>query len=252
MAAAQSAKTHSSKQLKLLLLGIIGFVIIGLILLGNWQLRRLDAKLDLIERVENRAFAAPIPVPGEADWPTVTRESHEYLHVRIRGRFLHNKETLVQAVTERGGGYWVLTPLLTDAGTSYLINRGYVPVDAANPDHRRAGLVGGDITISGLLRISEPDGILLRPNDPASDRWYSRDVVAIAQSRNLDKVAPYFIDADFADIPGGLPIGGMTRLQFRNAHLFYALTWYCLALTLTIMTLWVIRLEKVSFRKNGW
>ena len=32
--------------------------------------------------------------------------------------------------------------------------------------------------------------------------------------------------------PGGLPRGGVTRLDLPNRHLEYALTWYGLALTL--------------------
>lgn len=29
---------------------------------------------------------------------------------------------------------------------------------------------------------------------------------------------------------GGLPIGGLTVVTFRNSHLVYALTWYALAI----------------------
>lgn len=246
MPAAQSEPARRLQPSQFVLLAGICLVIAALVLLGNWQLRRLDTKLELIERVESRAFAAPVAVPVRSDWHAVTRETHEYLHVRVRGRFLHQLETRVQAVTGRGGGFWVLTPLTSDRGAVYLINRGFVPTDAADPERRRAGQIEGEIEISGLLRISEPGGIWLRANDPAANRWYSRDVVAIARARNLDavEVAPFFIDADASDVPGGLPQGGMTRLQFRNVHLFYALTWYGLALTLAVLTLRVIWLER--------
>ena len=39
--------------------------------------------------------------------------------------------------------------------------------------------------MTGLLRMSEPGGAFLRSNDPAADRWFSRDVAAIAASRGL-------------------------------------------------------------------
>ena len=74
---------------KLLILGVIGIAILGLILLGNWQLRRLDWKLALIERVERRAFAMPVAAPTAVAWSGITRESDEYRGVVIRGRFLH-------------------------------------------------------------------------------------------------------------------------------------------------------------------
>ena len=228
----------------MLILGAIVIAILGLILLGNWQFRRLDWKLALIERVEGRAFASPIAAPTAAAWSGINRETEEYRRVVINGRFLHQRETLVWALTERGNGYWVLTPLLTPAGETVLINRGYVPVAAAKPAQRGAGLIDGEVSVTGLLRISEPGGIPLRDNDPAAERWYSRDVGAIARARKLTNAVPYFIDADDTANPGGLPIGGLTRLSYRNTYLVYALTWYGLALLLAALTLRVICLER--------
>lgn len=45
-------------------------------------------------------------------------------------------------------------------------------------------------------------------------------------------MAPFFIDADAAANPGGLPVGGLTVVSFRNSHLSYALTWFGLAIGL--------------------
>ena len=42
-------------------------------------------------------------------------------------------------------------------------------------------------------------------------------------------VAPVFIDANTAPNPGGLPVGGVTMIEFPNSHLQYALTWFGLA-----------------------
>ena len=50
----------------------------------------------------------------------------------------------------------------------------------------------------------------MRPNRPAEDRWYSRDIAAIAKARGLRNVAPFFIDADATPNTGGYPVGGMT------------------------------------------
>ena len=71
---------------KQLILGAIGIAILGLGLLGNWQLRRLDWKLALIERVESRAFAAPVAAPTAAAWSDISRKTDEYRHVMIHGR----------------------------------------------------------------------------------------------------------------------------------------------------------------------
>lgn len=91
--------------------------------LGLWQLERRVWKLDLIARVDARLAATPTPAPGPADWPAISRENDEYRRVTVSGRFHHDQETAVQAVTELGGGYWILTPLQTPDFT-VLINRG--------------------------------------------------------------------------------------------------------------------------------
>ena len=80
------------------------------------------------------------------------------------------------------------------------------------------------------MRASEPGGAFLRSNDPAADRWFSRDVAAIARARALGPIVPFFIDADSTPNPGGFPIGGLTVIAFRNNHLSYAVTWFALAL----------------------
>jgi surfeit locus 1 family protein len=82
--------------------------------------------------------------------------------------------------------------------------------------------------VTGLLRMSEPGGGFLRPNEVGRDRWYSRDVAAIRLPR-AGAVAPYFIDAERAPGAVGLPAAGLTVLTFPNNHLVYALTWGVLA-----------------------
>lgn len=196
----------------------------GLIALGVWQLERRAWKLDLIERVEARIHAAPTAFPWRGGAP----QDLEYRRVRVTGIFDHARETLVQALTERGGGFWVVTPLRTANGT-ILVNRGFVPEDRRDPAGRAAGQVSGPTTVTGLIRLSEPGGGFLRSNDPAAGRWYSRDVGAIATAKGLGPVAPQFVDADATPNPGGYPVGGLTVVAFRNTHLVYALTWFALA-----------------------
>lgn len=187
-----------------------------------WQLERRAWKHELVDRVERRIDAAPVAFAstmGAAD---------EYRRVRASGTFWHDRETLVQAVTERGAGFWVLTPLSGPAGV-VLVNRGFVPTDRRERSSRRAGLVAGPVSIVGLVRRDEPGGAFLRANDPGARRWYSRDVGAIARSSGVGPVASVFIDADATAVPGGWPKGGMTVVRFRDNHLVYALTWFGLA-----------------------
>ncbi len=218
------------------LAGIIGFA-----RLGVWQVERLFWKKALIERVEARIHAAPIAAPGPAAWPDITQA--EYTRVALTGRFLHDHEALVQAVTERGAGSWVLTPLITDSGFTVLINRGFVPPERRERASRGQALPEGSVTVSGLLRLSEPGGAFLRTNAPAEDRWHSRDVAAIAAARGLTAAAPYFVDADGTPNPGGFPVGGLTVVRFPDNHLVYAATWFALAAMLAAALAFVLRHE---------
>jgi surfeit locus 1 family protein len=210
-------------------------VVAGLLALGVWQLERRAWKLDLIARVDARLAAAPVAAPGPGRWAALFPASDAYTRVRASGRFLHDREAAVLAVTELGPGYWIMTPL-AGADFTVLVNRGFVPGDHRDPATRPAGQVGDVVTITGLLRPSEPGGGFLRANDPASGRWYSRDVAAIAAAGQIPgEVAPYFIDADANPNPGGLPVGGLTVVRFRNAHLSYALTWFALAALIAVL-----------------
>lgn len=218
--------------------------------LGAWQLQRLGWKLDLIARVNARVAAAPGPPPGPAAWPRLDAHDDAYRHVTARGVFDNRREVLVQAVTEAGPGFWVVTPLRTDAGFTVLVNRGFVPADRAAPARRAAGQIEGPATVTGLIRISEPHGAFLRANQPAAGRWYSRDVAAIAAAKGLAATAPYFVDADATPNPGGWPRGGMTVVRFRNSHLAYAATWFTLAAMSLGWSFWPV-IEGALRRRRG-
>ena len=197
---------------------------IGFAALGAWQIERRAEKHALIARVEARVHAAAQPLPPRADWGS----DLAYTRVRATGTFLHDRETLVQAVTAYGGGWWVMTPLRTDT-TTLLVNRGFVPADRRDPASRALGQPGGRVTVTGLIRASEPGGGFLRRNDSAADRWTSRDVAAIARARRLSETPPFFLDADATPNQGGYPLGGLTVIAFADNHLVYALTWFALA-----------------------
>lgn len=228
----------------------------GFLALGSWQVQRRAWKLDLIERVDQRVHAPAVAAPGPAQWPQVSEANDEYRHVQLTGRFLDDRETLVQAVTELGSGFWVLTPLQQADGTVVLVNRGFVPPEARNPANRGTPVLDGStgstraVTVAGLLRISEPGGGFLRKNDPAAERWYSRDVQAIAAARGLaaDRVAPFFVDAEAAPRAAAgrttWPAGGLTVIAFPNSHLVYALTWYALAAMVAAAAWYVWRADR--------
>ena len=232
----------------LALLGMALFV--SFLALGSWQLQRRAWKLDLIERVTERVRAEPVAAPAPAQWPQVNAQQHEYLPVTLSGRFLVEKTVLTQAVTELGAGFWVVTPLQAADGSQTLINRGFVPTSERQawlPEGSAAAAEAPVQTVTGLLRMTEPGGGFLRDNDSQQQRWYSRDVAAIAAAQGLERAAPYFIDAGRPGQPVAAdtwPRPGMTVIAFHNSHLVYALTWYGMALMVLVAAVVVVRWEK--------
>lgn len=264
----QDAAPRPRSALALCLLALCaGLIFAGFFALGTWQVKRLQWKLDLIERVETRVHAAAVPAPGPDSWPRINAVDDEYRHLRLSGKFLYPLTTRVQASTRLGSGYWLLTPLRRADGSIVLVNRGFVagPSGGSNPSIQQPKtpqLAADDdvITVTGLLRMSEPGGAFLRDNDPAANRWYSRDVQAIAAARGLIGVAPYFVDADAAKnaadndaqrASAENPVAGLTVISFHNNHLVYAITWYALALMVAAASVWVARDECRLRRGNN-
>lgn len=217
----------------MILAALASLAMLGFIALGAWQVQRLAWKESLIARVEHNARAEPAAAPAPTAWARIDRHTDEYRRVRLRGRYVHELEALVRASTELGSGYWVITPMRTDQGFWVLVNRGFVPQEYRDPDLRATNEPTGEHHVVGLLRMTEPGGGMLRANDAENERWYSRDVQAIAASRKLSQaapVAPYFVDlAATPSPPGPWPRSGMTVLHFSNNHLVYAITWFALA-----------------------
>jgi surfeit locus 1 family protein len=212
--------------------GIVFLVLMGL---GIWQVQRLGWKTDLITRVDARVAADPMLAPPPTDWRGLTAENAEYRKVSVRGEYRPDSDVLIQAVTEQGAGFWVMTPFVTRDDWTVLVNRGFVAADRRDVRPLQQGLQ----SVTGLLRLSQPDGAFLRANDPDAGRWYSRDTQAIAASLGLSNVAPYFIDADRTG--DGQPVGGLTVIAFRNPHLTYALTWFAMAGGLLILVIYALR-----------
>lgn len=223
--------------------------------LGTWQVVRLQWKLALIERVDARVHAAPSELPPYSAWPAINAANDEYRHVLLRGHFRFDLTTPVQAVTVRGSGFWLMTPLCRPDGTVVLVNRGFIPgalgADTGYPARRGGTDVckrpGETVSITGLLRLTEPKGGFLRANDAANQRWYSRDVAAIAAARDVLPVAPFFVDADAGQTGAAapqevaVPVGGLTVISFPNNHLVYALTWFALAAMVGAAWWWIAR-----------
>mgnify|MGYP001015829214 CR=1 FL=1 len=118
------------------------------------------------------------------------------------------------------------------------------------PVTRAQGQVEGWLVVTGLARdaLSEKPSFVVPDNDPEKNVFYWKDLDAMAATSGVgepDDYLPFFVDANDAPNPGGLPVGGVTLVDLPNNHLQYAITWYGLAAALAgVLAVWLWRLRK--------
>jgi surfeit locus 1 family protein len=205
--------------------------------LGVWQLQRLHWKQGLIAQIEARTKGAPISLE-QAESLARQGEDPGYYRVSVEGRFHHSKERYLYAVADGRVGWHVVTPLETAEGEIVLIDRGFVPAELRDPSSRPAGQINDVVEVTGIVRTPDKQGLFTPDNEPKANRWFWRDLPAMAHSMfpaGTIEVAPFFLEAEQTPVPGGWPEGGQTRLDIPNDHLQYAITWFLLAVALLVI-----------------
>lgn len=210
-----------------------------LISLGNWQVRRLAWKENLLATIDARIHAAPVPL-DEALSRVDEGDDIEYLPVELSGTFLPGTEQHVLSTWKGASGWNIYQPLRLDDGRILFVNRGFVPYDRADPATRPDSLPEGEQAITGLARLplDAKPGFLVPENDPAKNQYYWKDLAAMTAAAGVEgeTVLPLFVDAGpYAD-PAKLPVGGVTNIDLPNNHLQYVVTWYGLALALAAVS----------------
>lgn len=203
--------------------------------LGTWQVQRLFWKEEQIAIRHERAEGQAIPLPKSFTDPA----GIEFTRVALSGQFLNDEEFYLGARTESGRvGLNIVTPFQLDDGRVILVNRGWVPEGNREPATRAAGQLQGPVEIEALLRTDGWKGIgFARPPNKPEERfyfWLDLPVMAedIAEGPVITEV---YADAVASEVPGGLPIGGQTRIHLTNDHLQYAITWYSFAVILLVI-----------------
>jgi len=199
---------------------------IGCIVLGIWQLGRLQWKLALVAQVNRNLHAPVIPVERAL---AIGAEAAQYRRVRLAGRFESSKESYVFTATNGAPAYHVITPMALDDGGTLLVDRGIVPERLRDPRTRPTAPTAAEAHLTGIWRIPDSPGLFTPAPNLSKRIWYARDVYGIAKANGLRLIAPVIVDADGAPNPGGWPKGRQTVVTFRNDHLQYAITWFGLA-----------------------
>lgn len=221
------------------------FVMLGL---GVWQVERLAWKTTLIATRTAHLAGPLLRDPGAVD-----PARQVYRRLRLRGRFLHDKEMYLAARSLRGHlGFHVVTPLRLADGSAVLVDRGFVPFEAKDPARRPRGQRAGEVMVTGVIRRGGRSSVFTPGNRPDRNIWYTVDLRAMARHAGLSRIAPYFVEADATDNPGGLPVGGQTRTRWPNDHLQYAITWFALAIALMVIyVIYHLRPEGKDENRDG-
>jgi len=199
--------------------------------LGVWQMERRAWKRDILDRIATNQAAAPLTLDELLKGDPLR---FEYGRVRVSGSFLHDKEFYLAARSLKDKvGMQVVTPLRTDDGTIVLFDRGWIPSERKEPAKRAEGQLAGKVDLVGIVRRSQIKRQFAPDNDPARNFWFHVDVPVMRQMAGgaADPVLDsFFLEADATANPGGIPVGGQTRLDIPNDHLQYAITWFLIAL----------------------
>ena len=229
-----------------------------LIALGTWQLERKAWKEALIATLGERLTAPPGALPAPTTWPALKRDDTEYRRVDFTATFDDSKEALVYAAASTfrpdvsGPGYWVFTPARLADGNVVMVNRGFVPQDRADPATRPGGRLTGPTAMIGALRWPDARSWFTPADEPAHNLWFLRDPASIAAAKGLKDVAPFYVEQEAPIPPNGLPQPGKLEVRLRNEHLQYVVTWYGLALVLTVVfAIWALKSGRDPRREDA-
>ena len=202
-----------------------------LLMLGTWQLQRLQWKNDLISSFEARSHA-PAIAPPTIDALT---DDYEFRHLALTGIFAHDKELYITGKTYEGNaGFHVVTPMTLTDGRIIMVNRGWVSEDYRDPSKREFSLISGEVTVDAILRMPGKKGYFVPENEPDNGFWFTMNPLQMITHLGLadNGITVFYADSLRTSDVVTLPIAAKTELNLRNAHLSYAMTWYGIALGL--------------------
>lgn len=190
--------------------------------LGIWQLQRLAWKQGLLAEIDRGEQSAAVPL---SDNPPA------FGRVLVQGRFLPLVARYGAEVrSTRAGaamGAHLLSPMERADGPPVIVDRGWAPLDF-DPT-----LPSGPLAIEGYVRPPEPPVRFGATDDPVARRFFSLDPAAIGAALGLTQVMPFTVV--MLGPPGTFPEPAGVLPRPSNDHLFYAITWFSLALVLVVI-----------------
>ena len=199
-----------------------------LLMLGTWQVNRLQWKTELINAFKERS-------QSEAIYPDFTGDVVEFQRVVLDGRFDHENTIYLTGRTYEGNaGFHVVSAFETNKGDVFFINRGWVSEAYREPEKRPFSMTKGTVQIEGIVRLPQRQGYFVPDNEPQAGFWFTMKPDEVATYLSITQAQTgFYIDAiRDPNAKLTLPIAAEVKIDVRNSHLNYAVTWYGIALSL--------------------
>ena len=204
------------------------FAFLTLIALGTWQVERREWKQNIMNKIDARITAPPIPISA---YSNITDD--EFKQITLTGNYLHNDEILILNKPFNGkAGQYVFTPFKTTSGEVIEINRGWVPTD------QKIDQPEGHTQITGIIRATQKPNwlgkMITLENKPQQKIWFWIELPKLYGSLNLPQ-KDFYVEQTGKVIPLNYPYPLPPNPNLYNEHLQYAITWYLLAGILLII-----------------
>jgi cytochrome oxidase assembly protein ShyY1 len=211
--------------------------IVVMINLALWQLRRLDERQALNERVAAQATAAVVPL---AELSFSDPEAVEYRPVAVTGTYVGPQFQVVNLSQGGTTGSDPVNALQLADGSLIIVNRGFLAFDA-----ELVAPPSDEVQVVGRLRPSQPGGTDQRDNDDTPDVIEIRRIDLVAIDEQFDNVAPMYIELIEslpADSPALLPVP--LPEASNGPHLSYTIQWLIFSASVTVG--WVLAVRKTA------
>lgn len=199
-------------------------------LLGMWQFaRRAEARVE-ITKIETNYDSAPRPL--DEVLPTVNSfdAAQKWTPITVEGTYLPKDQLLVRNRPFNGNpGFEVLTPLLLEDGTVFIVNRGWLPTgDAQDSPDSVPAPPSGTVTVEARLKPGEPT--LPGRSAPAGQiATIQLDDIAAALGHPTFTGAYGVLATETPSVPT-MPALAPKPVLDEGPHLSYALQWFVFAL----------------------
>lgn len=212
--------------------------------LGLWQMDRMHAKQDLIDKFEQAA---------EMNLKQAITEDKLFARVLVSGRYELSWHLLLDnKILDGRVGVHALTLFRPDEGLPLLVNRGWLPLGPSRSSLPEIPTPSGVVNIAGILiqplndglRLGEPDN--LQSLNGAKLITYL-DVAALRTALN-EELSPWMIQLNADEETGFNGREWLPTVIMPAQHAAYAVQWFGLGVAAAVI--WITLLWKWNHQVN--